>query len=239
MWKSWRGSRKLYFLDGFRIKSDGSMRNFFLFLQRHCPLADCEWPPEVHSIFVGCLSDSSCMQMLTLRHPRAAGSAQIFWLFHWGVSWHRALPSLITPTDFSPGEPCLCNQFAGTRSSVSVASWQLRWHRLLLTWLSLYRLVGTISWAPGVIHRSHLCQGRSSKGYLGLSLTLGHSSSPPLENVPQGGLKSLFQIRWWVRHAQGYPSKGESVIDGTHNGLLADPLVFYIIRQLIIFPFVW
>lgn len=58
---------------------------------------------------------------------------------------------------------------------------------------------------------------------------------PPLDNVPQDSLKNLFQIRQRV----GNSSKGVNVFDGTCHGLLLDPLVFYIISQMVIFLSVW
>lgn len=120
-------------------------------------------------------------------------------------------------------------------SSVSGASWQSRWHRFLLTWLSLYHLAGVITWAPGAIHIWDLCQGRCSKDPSGLWLPLGHLWLPPLNNVPQDSLKNLFQMRQKV----GSSSKGVNVFDETRHGLLPDPLAFCIISQMIIFLSAW
>lgn len=69
------------------------------FKQIHCHLADREQPQEGHSIFVDCLSDSSCVQMLTLRYPRAPGYG-LWWSWLWSVTILLRSPLAQSPSAF-------------------------------------------------------------------------------------------------------------------------------------------
>lgn len=208
---------------------------FFFFKQSHCPLADCKGSHRrgTPSLWAASQIPAACKCWL-LDTPGLLVLVRISDCFT-GVLWHKALLSLISPIWHLSCWTESLYPIHRARSSVSGASWQPRWHRLLLTWLSLYHLAGVITWAPGTIHIWNLCQGRCSKDPSGLWLPLGHLWPPPLDNVPQGSLKNLFQIRQWV----GSSSKEVNVFDGTRLGLLPDPLVFYIISQMIIFLSVW